>query len=90
MSTGPDRTLQLAREMRLVESAIAMVASGGAPRVHLGGLAFGDALVEHARSVAAGSGVRVVPVWRTDELGLDLEFERGAGATRAGEVDRRG
>ena len=90
MRTDRDPADQLAREMRLVESAIAMVASGRAPRVHLAGLAFGDALVEHARSVAAGSGVRVLPAWRTDELGLDLAFERDVDATPPGGVDSHG
>lgn len=90
MRTVPDPAQQLAREMCLVESAIAMVAAGRAPRVHLGGLAFADALVEHARVVAAGSGIRVTPAWRTDELGLDLEFERDADGAPPGEVDGRG
>lgn len=81
---------QLAREMRLVEGAIAMVATGGAPRVHLGGLAFGDALVEHARAVAARCGVRVVPAWGIDESGLDLGFERDVDAPPPGQGGNSG
>ncbi len=91
MRTVPDpATEQLAREMTLVESAIAVVATGRARRVHLGGLAFGDALVEHARAVAARCGVRVVPAWRTDEAGLDLEFERDVDAPPPGQGGSHG
>ncbi len=66
----------LAREMGLVDSAIAMVALGGAERMQLGGLAFGDVLLDYARRAAAGSLVRVTPVWGVGEEGLALTFER--------------
>jgi hypothetical protein len=65
----------LAREVALVESAITMVAEGRASRMHLGGLAFGDALLDHARRRAAGRLVRVIPHWGVGEEGLALTFE---------------
>lgn len=67
------RTLE--HELELVRSAIAMVSSGGAPRISLSGLRFGDELVEPAQRMALEAGVRVVPVWSTDETGLDLTVE---------------
>ena len=66
----------LDREMRMVREAIAMVASGGAPRVVLGGIRFGEALVEWARGRAGEAGVVLTPLWRTDEAGADLSVER--------------
>ncbi len=68
------RTLE--HELELVRSAIAMVSSGGAPRISLSGLRFGDELVEPAQRMALEAGVRVVPVWSTDEAGLDLTVEQ--------------
>lgn len=68
--------LALAREMALVDTAIAMVADGHASRMQLGGLAFGDALLDHARRLAAGQLVRVTPLWSVGEEGLALAFER--------------
>lgn len=91
MRTAPEPAEHhLAREMRLVDSAIALVASGRAPRVQLGALAYGDALLEYARREAPGRQVRVVPRWRTDEAGLDLVFEPagpGGGDAAGGEDD---
>jgi hypothetical protein len=65
----------LAREMDLVDSAVAMVAEGHAARMQLGGLAFGDALLDHARRLAAERWIRVTPLWGVDEEGLALVFE---------------
>lgn len=65
----------LAREMALVESAIEMVAEGLTPRMQLGGLSFGDALLDHARRAGAARHVRVTPRWGLGEEGLALEFE---------------
>jgi hypothetical protein len=65
----------LEREMALVESAIEMVATGHASRMQLGGLAFGDALLDFARRVGAGHGIRVTPRWGVGEEGLALTFE---------------
>jgi hypothetical protein len=69
-------TSTLDHELDLVRSAIAMVAAGQATRVVLGGLRFGEQLVAPAREMAAGTGVRVVPLWRADDSGADLAVER--------------
>lgn len=53
-----------------------MVAGGGAPRVVVGGLQFGEALVEPARELADAAGVRVVPLWMPDDAGADIAIER--------------
>jgi hypothetical protein len=66
----------LERELGLVRDAIAMVASGATARVVLGGLRFGDQLIEPARRLAADSGALVVPLWTTDEGGVDIAIER--------------
>ncbi len=65
----------LEREMQLVHDAIAMVASGAAPRVTVAGIRFGDNLVGPARQWALAAGVRLTPLWRTDEAGVDLTIE---------------
>jgi len=66
----------LDHELGLVRSAIAMVASGGAPSVSLGGLQFGEQLIEPARALALEAGVRIVPIWTSDEGGADMRVER--------------
>ncbi len=66
----------LEREFRIVRSAIAMVASGAAPSVSLGGLKFGEELIRPARRLALRAGVRVVPLWTMDERGADIRVER--------------
>lgn len=67
------RTLE--HEFDLVRSAIAIVASGEAPSVSLGSLQFGEQLLEPARRIALASGVRIVPLWSSDEAGAGLSFE---------------
>ena len=66
----------LEHEMRLVREAIAMVASGAAPRVVLAGIRFGDPLTDWGRRLAGQAGVLLTPLWRSDEAGTDLSFER--------------
>lgn len=66
----------LEHELELVRGAIAMVASGGSRRVSLGGLRFGEQLLEPARRLALEARVRVVPLWTTDEGGAGLAIER--------------
>jgi hypothetical protein len=63
-------------EMRQIREAIAMVASGGARRTIVVGLQLGDALLEQARQDATEAGVRLVPLWRADEAGVDIAIER--------------
>jgi hypothetical protein len=66
---------QLDLELKLISDAIAMVASGGSPRVTVAGLRLGDTLLEPARRLARGAGVRVVPKWGADESGVDIVVE---------------
>ena len=66
----------LAREVELVRNAVAMVATGGVPRVSLAGLRFGDQMLRVARQMAEAEGVRVRPLWTADEAGIDLCIER--------------
>jgi hypothetical protein len=73
----------LEREVALVESAIEMVAEGHASRMQLGGLAFGNALLDHARRMGAGRRVRVTPQWGLGEQGLALVFEPAEAETDA-------
>jgi len=76
-SSDPDNAVrnQVDRELRLVTDAIAMVASGGSPRVTVAGLALGDAVLEPARQLAREAGVRIVPHWMADEAGVDITVE---------------
>ncbi len=81
-----DRALE--RETALVDSAVEMVAGGHAARMQLGGLAFGDALLDHARRIGAGRGVRVTPHWGVGEEGLAMVFEPAGGAEDSGPAKR--
>ena len=76
--TGADDSVNrtLDQELNLVRDAISLVASGGSARVILAGLQFGEPLIEPARRMARGRGVRIRPIWNTDESGADLAIER--------------
>jgi hypothetical protein len=67
-------------ELDLIRGAIDLVASGGAPRVRLASLSFGEQLLEQAQRMATAAGVRVVPDWTSDEAGASLTVERIADA----------
>jgi hypothetical protein len=71
---GAYRTLD--HELDIVRGAIEMVASGGAPRILISSLRFGEQLIEPARRMANGTGVRIVPLWTTDEGGAGIAVER--------------
>jgi len=72
---------QLDRELDLVEGAIRMVASGEATTVRLGGLRFGEHLLEQAVLHGSRVGVRVSALWTsTDEGPVGLLVEAGDGA----------
>ena len=73
----PDQVTRssLEQELELVRDAISLVASGGAPRVTLGGLHFGEQLLEPARRMALGTGARIVPTFTADEGGVHLTVE---------------
>ncbi len=75
--TGPADTVRrrLAHELRLIHEAILMVAAGGAPSVLVAGLQLGDAILEPAQRLALEAGVRLVPLWTTDEQHLDIRVE---------------
>ncbi len=75
----PDRdeaAWTLRHEYGMVRSAIEMVASGGAPRISLSGLQFGEELLGPARDMARRAGVRVVPLYGADDAGADIRVER--------------
>lgn len=75
MGANPDVARTLDHELELVRGAIALVAAGGAPRVRLASLRFGEQLLEPARRLAAEAGVRLTPEWTSDEGGASLIVE---------------
>jgi hypothetical protein len=83
MNSDPDLTSALVpetieRELRLIREAIAFVSSGGAARVVVGGIRFGEALLPSAGPLALEAHVRLVPLWTSDEAGIDIAVERDA------------
>jgi hypothetical protein len=67
---------RLAAEVADVESAIALVSSGSASRVILGGLQFGDQVARRFRADARSHGLRLEPILRPDDAGCDLIVRR--------------
>jgi hypothetical protein len=74
--TSDPAVLTIEHELELIGSAVAMVASGGAPRVQLASLRFAEQLLRPARRMALQAGVRIVPLWHADEAGVDIAVER--------------
>lgn len=70
----------LTRELRLVQGAIGMVASGAAPRVSLASLRHGPDLVQPAAAMALEAGVKIVPRWTAGDHVAGLAVEPFAGA----------
>lgn len=66
------------REIRLVEGAIALVASGGAPRVTVGGLAFGAQLLPLFAAKARQQLVEVHELWSPWSDVCQVEVRLGA------------
>jgi hypothetical protein len=66
---------RLDSELRLVHEAILMVSAGGAPSVLVAGLRLGGAVLDPARRMALEAGVRLVPLWTTDEQHVDIRIE---------------
>jgi len=66
----------LDREMQLVREAIAMVAGGGARRVVVAGISFGDLLLGPGGRLALQVGVRLTRLETADGAGADLAVER--------------
>ena len=64
------------RELRLVEDAIALVASGAAPRVTVGGLAFGAQLLPRVAAMARQQLVVVQELWSpwSDECQVEVRL----------------
>jgi hypothetical protein len=68
------RTVEL--ELQLVQDAIDLVASGRSRRVVVAGLRLGDVILGRSEASGRKAGVRVVPLWTTDEAGTDIAVER--------------
>ena len=58
--------------------------------MEVGGLSFGDALLDHARRAGAERRVRVTPRWGLGEEGLALVFEPVEAAEGAPETETGG
>ena len=71
-------------ELSLVREAIAVVGTGQFRSVTVAGLRFGTELLPRARTVAAGRGLIVRPLFHADEHGADLVVERVAEIASAG------
>lgn len=63
---------QITFEVRNVTGAIALVASGGATRVTVAGLRFGEQVVAQLQAEALCAGVRLEPVYWDDDAGCDV------------------
>lgn len=59
----------------LAREAIAMVASGAAPRVVVAGIRHGEQILDSARRLALAAGVRVRPLPQPGNAGSDLVVE---------------
>jgi hypothetical protein len=66
----------LDREVDLVDSAIDLVATGGAPSATIAGLRLTDAVLDIVRPRAARLSVRVEPLWGPDETTCDVRVSR--------------
>jgi hypothetical protein len=65
----------LERELRLIREAIVLVAAGHSTRVVVASLRFGEALIDPARKIADGQGVRVVPLWSMGDARIGVAVE---------------
>jgi hypothetical protein len=75
-SPSAEAARRLDRELGLVSDAIALVASGSMPRVVVAGLRLSRVVLPEAERLADLAGVRIVPLWTTDEQQFDLRVER--------------
>jgi hypothetical protein len=78
----------LDQERRLVNEAILLVASGASARVTVGGLRYGEEILDASRALAASSGIRLVALWTDDEHGADIAVEAIDGVEPSGSVGR--
>ncbi len=73
----PEETRRrLTSEVAEVEGAIALVASGSASRITLGGLRFGEQVAKRFRADAQSRGVRLDPIPFPEDAGCDLIVRR--------------
>ena len=68
---------EIDRELRLVDSAIALVGSGGASRVTVANLRLGAAVLESARARAERYRLRVTADWTPGDGGCALVVDVG-------------
>jgi hypothetical protein len=66
---------RLEHELTLVQSSIALLAGGGAQRVTVSGLRFGERILPIAQSSARAFGVVVRPLWHALDGGCDIAVE---------------
>ena len=64
------------KELQLIREGIALVASGRAPRTIVAGLLLSEELLDPAGRMADEAGVRLTPLWHTDDSGVDFSIER--------------
>jgi hypothetical protein len=64
------------RELRLIGEGIALVAEGHAARTVVANLRLSETLLVPAGRMARQAGVRLVPLWHTDDSGVDFAIER--------------
>ena len=76
--TAGDTGVQSAidREVALVNSAVDLVASGGAPSAMVGGLRLADVVLEIVAPHARAVGVSLEPLWSADEALTDIRVRR--------------
>ncbi len=81
MDALAERSLQaeIDRELRLVDSAIAMVRRGAAARMTVANLPLGTEILESARARARLYRLCVRPIWSTDDSPCALIVDAGAG-----------
>lgn len=76
---GPTRAAhrsdRLAHELTLVQSSITLLAGGGAQRVTVSGLRFGERILPIAQSSARAYGVVARPLWHALDDGCDIAVE---------------
>ena len=74
----PSRAFEetLDREVALLESAVDLVATGGAPSATVAGLRLCEAAIDVVGPMARGRGIRLEPLWNADESGCDVRVRR--------------
>jgi hypothetical protein len=68
----------LDREVALLQSAVDLVAAGGAPSATVAGLRLCEAAMDIVRPTAHDLGIDLEPLWNADESGCDVRVHREA------------